>query len=274
VNSRIVSPSGRFLTAHTCRQTAPGILYGGGDVAVFDLQQKRLAFVGASYSDGAQIAIGPTGEILSGPEDVDPYLLYLLRYPETERVIPLTRSQFAARIGLPEGRRFAQKVLDHGGVLHVRGRSEPLAAADVASADQLPDVGDIVGVDLSLSGNYYTDDELLAGLASLTALEELDVSGTQVSDASLLPAVEKFTHLRRLNLAGTRIENGLSTVLPKTLEVLDVSNTRVDDFFAYDLKRLENLQQVVLTGTKVKTEAVARLRSALPQCRVEYDASE
>lgn len=99
---------------------------------------------------------------------------------------------------------------------------------------------------LSLIGTEITDDSL-APLARIASLEQLDLSYTPISDAGLME-LQEFTQLGLLSLRGTKCSD-------KGLRFLE---------------RLGNLTELDLTETDVSTLAVERLKTALPQCEIDY----
>jgi len=56
-----------------------------------------------------------------------------------------------------------------------------------------------------------------------------------------------------------------------SLEVLNLSNTSVDDVAVDSLVRLRHLGHLDILGTQISEAGLARLRRALPDCRIRAD---
>ena len=201
---------------------------------------------------------------MHGPDDIDRYVTYVVRYP-TGKFVPLTQIRFAARIGSAEGQQFIQQTLDLGGTVTAAGRDEPLVASDLPDARDLPGVASVVAIDLA--DNVFLDDEALANLGELASLERLDLHGTSVTQ-KVLTTLRELKRLRALNVSGLKITDAIGAMLPASLEELDVSHTAVGDFLLYDLKNLKSLERLVVTGTKITDKGVEALRKSMPDCEV------
>lgn len=263
-NARRVSADERYFIHSSPVVSTDPQSYGGGDIYLIDLQEKRHLWTGLAYNDGAQVRIAPTGRVQSAPDDFDQYLTYVIRYPGG-RIIPQTRIQFASRISLSPGHQLVQHALDIGGNITVTGQDLPLTASSLDDARDLPVVGDVTGIDLA--GNRYLNDEGLEHLSELTSLEELNLRDTSatIKTLSQLPTLQR---LRVLNISGLAISDKIIAYLPGNLEDLDVSHTEIGDFFASDLTHLNSLKRVVMIGTKVTPQGIARLKKVMPDCEI------
>lgn len=133
---------------------------------------------------------------------------------------------------------------------------------------------------LTLGGNKLTDTGMQA-LRLMTALEYLDLSGPQRTDSGLwsvsltepgIAAVAAVGSLRELRIGGANVgSNGLEELrrgLPK-LERLSLHRCkRVTDEAVAVLSEWRSLVEVDLKDTKISEAGVARLRAALPGCKV------
>ncbi len=261
-SGRPLSPSGRYWAAVSTRNVE--LVVDRGDVLLIDLLEKKLVWTGVGFSDGTMIRVADSGRIIAGPEDIDQYLTYLVRYPEGPAV-PLTQLQFAARIGLSPEQQCLQQVVDLGGWLQLAGREKPLTATDSKDARDLPAHDEVIGI--SLAGSYFVNSDTLAHLPELSALAALDLSSSRIQDVDLGILLD-LASLRTLNLAGTQVTNNVGTALPAGLEELDLSGTAVEDSLLSDLRSFKALRRLVLTDTKVTEEAVAAFRQAMPDCDV------
>jgi len=261
-NGRAISPSGRYWATVSTKYAHYD--FAGGDVVVIDLQEKTLKWTGIGFSDGTMIRVGELGNIISGPEDIDPYLIYTIRYSEGV-VIPLTQLQFAARIGLSPGQQCVQRVLDVGGTVQLAGRDQPMMRDDLNDARDLPDIAEVTGV--SLAGSSFVTGDTLADLKELPALATLDLSSSRVKDVDLGVLLD-LANLRMLNLAGTQVTNTVGAALPAGLQDLDLRGTAVSDSLLNDLRGLKSLRRLVLTDTQTTDEAVDSFRKAMPDSDV------
>jgi serine/threonine protein kinase/uncharacterized protein with WD repeat len=268
----------RFLNVILNSDSTHG-LEKGGNLSVIDLQDKRVAWTGIAYSDAERSVIGRSGKVLQSPkEKFDDYLAYSISYPECRgpsmRIVPVSRMQFASRIGLPQQQRVMQTMLDLGGELFVGDELSgdelvSVKAADIADARDLPTVVQCRGV--NLSGNPYVTANQISELAALNSIERLSLAGIDLDNWSL-SFVAGLDRLRELDLTGASVDNSLGSYLPESLEVLSVYSTNVDDFFLFGLSELESLTRLDVTGTKVTQAAIERLRKQLPACEIVFES--
>ncbi len=131
-------------------------------------------------------------------------------------------------------------------------------------------------------------DQGLAHLNELPDLTELTLARTQVSDAGLAHLKDLKT-LRRLVLDGCTIRGqGLAHLkeLPeladlgagrlaelKQLQKLSLAGSGVSDKALPPLGDLTNLRELDLTGTKVTASGIAKLKEALPNCKIISDVA-
>lgn len=117
---------------------------------------------------------------------------------------------------------------------------------------------------LNLEGCSTLQEEALAALAAMPALEDLDLSETQISGTGFLHFRNNHT-LRTLSLEGcARFK---SQTVPhllnlEALEVLHLGRTSIEDADLEQLQALRNLRELHLYGcTKVTADEVAKLKA-------------
>ena len=255
LNAQLVSADGQWLIARRGVTTGNG----AGDICLIDIQSRRHAWTGLAFSNGHQIRIAPTGEVVGDTEGLDNYLAYIVRY-DNGRMLPLTQTQFASRIGMSPAEQFVQRMVDLGATLTLSDGT----VVDGRSSVRVP-VPDEVA-DINLSGNTYVTVADLSGIKLLSNLRSLDLSGTSV--ASPGPIVD-LRQLRKLKLSGTRIKDGIGALLPRALEELDVSKTEVGDFLTYDLAEFPSLKRLSIAETRTTPDGITKLQRALPACEIE-----
>ncbi len=131
----------------------------------------------------------------------------------------------------------------------IRGEKDVLAVLFPGPLDEKPDLAELCELRrlrfLSLRGMDLTDAEMHR-VGSLTGLTELTLDDTNFPEAGL-DELAGLSSLCRLHL------NGCSGVTDASIN---------------SIARLKSLRSVVLFRTGVTEEGAARLRKALPECRV------
>jgi len=162
-------------------------------------------------------------------------------------------------------------VIDYGvgdRVIDVDLDEKPVTDADLEHVAALPDLKI-----LNLSNTQITD-EGLKRLTGLTKLKFLYLFNTGISDAGMLSLVE-LPRLEVLCLDRTRITDvGLKTLeeLPR-LEKLHVhSLAPVTDAGLESLTKHSRLFELRIGGPGLTEAGVERLKAALPNCEVYFDA--
>ena len=123
------------------------------------------------------------------------------------------------------------------------------------------------GLDLD---NTQVTDAGLAHLQRLTSLRELSIaSDIRVTDAGLAH-LKRLTCIQLLDLNNTQVTDaGLAHLQGLTgLRGLILDNTQVTDAGLTYLQRLTSLESLGLGGTEVTDSGVAKLRQALPKCKI------
>ena len=130
---------------------------------------------------------------------------------------------------------------------------------------------------LALGGNYqnHVTDDGLQNLQDMKFLVYLDIFGTRVTDVGLrhLKGLTSLTHLA-MGYHGARpdiTDAGLANLAGmQKLETLIIVNCPVTDAGLENIKKLTGLKRVRLERIDVTEAGVASLKSALPNCNVEY----
>ena len=134
---------------------------------------------------------------------------------------------------------------------------------------------------LTMGGNKLTDTSLQF-LRQMTQLEYLDIGGAQRTDSGLwslllsdtgMQAIASVTELRELRMAGTAVTGrGLELLKPLTkLERLSLQGCkRLRDDAASALVGLKSLRSLDLKDSWLSEQAVARIKTGLPECSVEF----
>jgi hypothetical protein len=122
---------------------------------------------------------------------------------------------------------------------------------------------------LTLSGTQITD-EGLAYLELLTQLKVLWLCKTGVTDKGLVH-LTRLPRLEALFLCVTNVGDGGIVHLKacRNLRWLALTNTKVTDAGVADLAGCTNLEELYLCDTQVSSEAIEKLRQALPRCSIE-----
>jgi Flp pilus assembly protein TadD len=109
----------------------------------------------------------------------------------------------------------------------------------------------------------------LARLSGLPDLDTLNLGGAGI-DGSGLAHLRSSGKLKWLSLECTRVDDaGLAHLMGfPDLTYLNLLSTPVTDASVEVLLKLTRLETVIVSGTKVTPEGVARLRKAVPSCRV------
>lgn len=111
-----------------------------------------------------------------------------------------------------------------------------------------------------------------AGMSYLRELplEELDLSRTRIT-AATLQHIGGIPTLRRLSLREVNVGDGLQHLQSlESLERLDLSNAEIEEDAWQPLLQMTSLRRLDLNGTTIPLDAVAELRSALPECDVVF----
>jgi hypothetical protein len=138
-----------------------------------------------------------------------------------------------------------------------------------ATDDDFARLSPLTGLrELNASKSHAVGDAGLAAVAGLRRLRELDLYASCVTDAGLahvagMPELE-FLHLSDTGVAGPGLVNLVGL---QRLRYLKLDETGVGDECIPYLLRLTALERLTLTGTRITTRGLARLRAGLPRLR-------
>lgn len=115
--------------------------------------------------------------------------------------------------------------------------------------------------------------EVLAQLARIPSIQELDLSGVQIQDQDLA-SLAALKNLAVLHLENTPITDAGLPHLGKLekLSYLNLFGTAVTDAGLGHLTALKHLKSLYVAGTKVTARGVAELRQQLPNVEIESGA--
>ena len=116
-----------------------------------------------------------------------------------------------------------------------------------------------------------TGDAAFRRLGHLSNLRWLDIGDTLITDEGLA-FVRGLTRLKELTLLNTQIGNGglHHLELLSSLKHLDLMGTKINDEGFDGLSRLRGLQYLRILDTDISYPTYARLKRALPDCRINY----
>ncbi|HIN95862.1 MAG TPA: hypothetical protein EYN03_09465 [Planctomycetes bacterium] len=111
----------------------------------------------------------------------------------------------------------------------------------------------------------------LKQLTALTQLERLNLYSLKIDDADLAH-LQTMTSLKVLDLADTPIKDaGVAHLKGLTnLERLYLDNVEITDTAVEDLKGLTKLRELWLMKTFISEAGVAKLKEALPNCKISW----
>jgi serine/threonine protein kinase len=117
--------------------------------------------------------------------------------------------------------------------------------------------------------NLKIGDAALVHLAKIPSLQHVWLDRTQVT-AEGLKHLKPLAHLSTLSLVAAPVaDSGMSAIEALGgLTVLDLSQTRVSDDSVDHLAKLWQLRSLNVTGARLTSAGIARLRGALPLCRI------
>lgn len=143
-----------------------------------------------------------------------------------------------------------------------------LADTQIKDADLQSLIGNTSLWRLELDGTKVTDAGL-QHLSGMTDLRRLQLSRTQVTGSGF-KHLHTMSRLRALILSRTPVtDSGLDQLRVMTsLGWLDLTETQITDDGLQYLESLTSLQELLLVDTKTTPEARAKLRQALPNCKI------
>ncbi len=127
-------------------------------------------------------------------------------------------------------------------------------------------------------GGASIHDEGLASLVRLKLIEDLNLSKTMVTGAGLAMSLPAWPALRQLRINVLNLDDAPEFLVAlgscRQLELLSLAHNPLTDACVPHLESLTKLGEVTLTGTKITSSGVDRLRQALPACRIISDHGE
>ncbi len=225
----------------------PLVSWRGGGHALCAQPPRPIAPEAVPASPAAQATVGPTDKPASSAADPMP--------PRSAHLVALEK--LGALLDYGAGDRLIEVDFD----------GKPVTDADLDHLKPLEDLRI-----LNLSGSRVTD----AGLEKLTGFKRLKflyLFQTEITDAGL-KHLERLPRLEVLCLDQTLMTDaGVRSLeaLPR-LEKLHVhSRVPLTDASLESLSRHVRLFELKIGGPGFSEQGVARLREALPQCKVQYD---
>ena len=115
----------------------------------------------------------------------------------------------------------------------------------------------------NLSGQSITD---ISPILRLKNLEKLDLSSNEIENIYTFQYLN--APLRELRIANNRISDCNALMYLESLERLDISDNRL--FSVSQIKQIQTLRWLKITGNPLSEEQVAELRAALPDCEIIF----
>lgn len=146
-----------------------------------------------------------------------------------------------------------------------------LVECDGLNDESLVFIGKLTALKSLNLGDAQVTNTGLRSLAGLKNLETLDLGWTKDVGDPGLPLLAKLPNLKVLGLGGTKVTDAGIPVLAsfKSLKEVKLGGTAVTDRGVAALEACKGLQAVHLgRKTKISTQAIDRLKKALPSCTV------
>ena len=253
---------------------------------LLNLKEPGIRWTGLAYDNGQQITIGPGGEILHGPENIDQYVIHTINYPGGV-TMPVTRQELIERATASAEQKAILWASDLRAVIRMQDAAEPWTAEPALAVSEFPAAASVV--ELDFSGHLQIADAELQHLprfanlvklslanttlsvvpdcSGLLSLAELDLSQTKITS---LTGIQNCQSLRRLELSGLQLDAASWQTIGANagLQSLNLSNTILDSLSALDLYSLKSLQHLDVRGTKLTDSDITSLKAALPGCQV------
>jgi len=147
----------------------------------------------------------------------------------------------------------------------IKMRDSAITTQDIV--EQIGKFPNLTAIDLS---ETKIEDGALVEIGKLTKLEDLNLWRSRVTDSGIKFLVE--LPLKRLNLDDTSIGDAAIPHIAqiRSLEFIHLGKTAITDEGIQGLKELTKLKDLVLTNNGLSPEAVERLRSRLPETRIQF----
>ena len=144
---------------------------------------------------------------------------------------------------------------------------QALSDGELAVFDNLPRLTMIKLADVRVG------DAALSRLGRLPRLESMYFSGTQLTNAGLAELLPRYPTLTRLHIGATQVDDaGIPALLdcPQLTE-LRIGTSTISDAAIDTLVQLPRLNHLAIVLTRVTPAGIDRLRTALPECQIEWD---
>lgn len=138
--------------------------------------------------------------------------------------------------------------------------------------DGLKHISEFPETSILCLGEANITDDGMVHLARMRELRSLHLFKTGISDSGL-EHLSALTNLEFLALDNTAVsDRGLAHLRPlRNLQTLSLENTVVTDEGLRHIHGLLQLQYVILTGTNVTSVGIDQLRTALPNCQIDFN---
>lgn len=253
---------------------------------LLNLKEPGIRWTGLAYENGQQITLGPGGEILHGPENIDQYVTHTINYPGGVTTA-VTRQQLIERANASPEQKAMLWARDLRAVIRTQDATEPWTAEPTLAVSDFPAATSVI--ELDFSGHLQIADTELQHLlrftslvklslattaltvvpdcSGLLSLAELDLSQTRITS---LTGLQNCQSLRRLELTSLQLDAASWQIIGSNtgLESLNLSNTSLDSLSALDLHPLKSLKKLDVRGTKLTESDSESLRTALPACEI------
>jgi Leucine-rich repeat (LRR) protein len=217
---------------------------------------------------------------LSGPRITDAGMLHLPGLTNMVAIsfheCAITDQSFGALSGMTKLREFDVFRTRVGGhaLSWIAGAKEISKIKMRDSAITTQDIVEHIGKFPNLTALDLSETEIgdgaLVEIGKLTKLEDLNLWRSQVTSSGVRFLVN--LPLKRLNLDDTSVGDAAIPHVSqiRSLEFVHLGKTSVTDQGIEGLKELSKIKDLVLTNTGLSPEAVERLRSQLPETRIQF----
>ena len=147
---------------------------------------------------------------------------------------------------------------------------EGLSSSSTQGTDAgLKHIGQLTAVRGLYMENRNFENAELEYLCKLTSLKHIDLKHTPITDVGL-EHIGRLTTLQSLDLCDTKITDaGLKHIAKMTgLQTLFMNNTQITDAGLEHIAKLTGLQTLFIDNTQITDVGLAKLKIALPQCRI------
>ncbi len=242
-----------------------------GCLVVMDSRTGEVRWTGTKFDDGSAISMSRSGRLLHCPDQLDKYLVNVIRYPGG-RTVAATKSEFDQRLNATIDDATMHWLIDHNAKyeladVNAAATRSNIARLEVEGSEVLEPPGLPNLQELCLRTPIQ---ERIPSVLEPTKLIELDLAGCPINEVDPLSDFEQLT---TLNLSSTKISaeaGGVICQLTK-LRTLRLRDTKIDEFTLLDLARLPQLELLDIRGTEIPNRAVREFQQSLPLCELLID---